>query len=154
GLAQANDGNLYGATIIGGAYGYGTIFKVTPLGSLTSLVSLNGNNGAYPSCVLVQGVDGNLYGTTESGGTNCGFGTVFKMALSGVHTLLYSFSGGTDGGVPVAGLVEGPDGTFYGTTLQGGSSGGGTVFQISATGVLKTLYSFNGGSDGANPWGG
>jgi uncharacterized repeat protein (TIGR03803 family) len=154
GLLQAADGNFYGTALEGGPFGFGTIFKVTAAGALTPLVFFNGANGAYPSCVLVQGADGSLYGTTENGGTN-GIGTVFKMAPSGAFTSLYSFTGTNDGAVPIPGLVQGSDGNFYGTTLQGGEKGGfGTVFQITPSGVLTTLYSFSGADDGANPWGG
>src|SRR6185436_11465004 len=115
----------------------------------------NGANGAYPSCALVQGADGSIYGTTENGGTNGGAGTVFKITPSGAFTSLYSFTGGDDGAVPIPGLVQGSDGNFYGTTIQGGNRGGfGTVFQITPSGGLTTLHSFDGGDNGANPWGG
>src|SRR5207248_8915605 len=100
GLVQATDGNFYGTALEGGAYGYGTIFRITSGGALTTLVSLNGTEGAFPSCALVQGADGNLYGTTENGGTNGFAGTVFKMTLAGAFTSLYSFSGQTDGSSP------------------------------------------------------
>ena len=100
----------------------------------------------------MQGSDGNFYGTTSNGGTNGGFGTVFKISATGALTTLYSFTGGKDGGDPRAGLVQGSDGNFYGTTVNGGTNGDfGTVFKISATGALTTLYSFTGGKDGANP---
>src|SRR5207249_7576072 len=86
---------------------------------------------------------GNFYGTTYSGGTNGSQGTVFKISATGALTTLYSFTGGNDGGDPQAGLVQGSDGNFYGTTSGAGSNGGqDTVFRISATGALTTLYSF------------
>jgi uncharacterized repeat protein (TIGR03803 family) len=154
GMVQGSDGNFYGTALEGGAYGYGTIFRMTTGGALTTLVAFNYTDGGYPSPVLVQGSDGNFYGTTENGGTNGGAGTVFKMTPSGTLTRLYSFSGGSDGAVPVAGLVQGVDGNFYGTTYQGGAYGFGTVFEITSSGALTTLYSFTGGSDGENPWGG
>jgi len=155
GLVQASDGNFYGTTLQGGAYGYGTVFRMTGGGILTTLVSFNNTDGAFPSCALVQGADGSLYGTTENGGTNGGAGTVFKMTLSGAFTSLYSFTGGNDGGVPVPGVVQATDGNFYGNTLQGGRNGGfGTVFQITPSGTLTTLYSFAGAGDGDTPWGG
>ncbi len=154
-LVQGTDSNFYGAGYEGGAYGYGTIFRAASSGAVTTLVSLNGANGAFPSCTLVQGTDGNFYGTTENGGTNGGAGTVFKMTPSGAFTSLYSFSGANDGAVPIFGLVQSADGNFYGRTLQGGKNGGfGTIFQITPSGALTTLYSFAGGSDGAYPWGG
>ena len=107
-------------------------------------------NGATPYAGLVQGSDGYFYGTTSGGGTN-NTGTVFKINPSEALTSLYSFTGGTDGANPQAGLVQGSDGNLYGTTVNGGTNNAGTVFKISATGVLTTLYSFSGGSDGGNP---
>jgi uncharacterized repeat protein (TIGR03803 family) len=153
-FAQGKDGNFYGTTLQGGAYGYGTIFKMTTGGTITTLASLNGANGAYPSSTLVQGTDGNFYGTAESGGTTGGAGTVFRISPAGLFTSLYAFSGGADGATPIPGLVEGADGSLFGTTLQGGSYGFGTIFQITKAGGFTSLYSFAGGNDGANPWGG
>ena len=86
----------------------------------------------------------------QTGGTN-GAGTVFKIAPSGILTTVYSFTGGNDGAYPEAGLVQGSDGNFYGTTTSGGTNNAGTVFKISPNGALTTLYSFTGGNDGANP---
>jgi uncharacterized repeat protein (TIGR03803 family) len=154
GMVQGSDGNLYGTTLEGGVYGYGTIFRATTAPfSLTTLVSFNYADGGYPSPVLVQGSDGNFYGTTENGGAT-GWGTVFKMTPSGTFTVLYSFSGGNDGGSPVPGLVQATDGNFYGTTYEEGTNGYGTVFEITPSGALTTLYSFTGGNDGSYPWGG
>ena len=152
GLVQGTDGNFYGTANEGGAYGDGTVFRITTGGALTTLVSFNGTDGAFPSPVLIQGTDGNFYGTAEEGGTN-GVGTIFKMTPSGTLTVLYSFTGSTDGEIPIPGLVQGVDGNFYGTTYEGGAHSVGTVFQLSPSGTLKTLYSFTGGSDGAMPWG-
>ncbi len=100
---------------------------------------------------LVQGSDGSLYGTTYDGGVN-GAGTVFKITLTGSLTTLYNFTDGADGGFPIAGLVQGTDGNFYGTTYSGGTDSAGTVFQITPTGSLTTLYSFTGGADGVSPY--
>jgi len=163
GLAQGTDGNFYGTTYMGGAGAYGecigvfgdgtcgTVFKLTPTGALTTLYSFcsqwNCADGEQPYGGLVQGTDGNLYGTTQYGGTGDGGGTVFKITPSGTLTTLYSFSGGTDGGEPVAALVQGSDGNFYGTT------NGGTVFAITSAGELTTLHNFD-GSDGSQPWAG
>ena len=83
-----------------------------------------------PVAGLVQGSDGNFYGTTQSGGTNGGEGTVFKISPNGALTTLYSFTGGNDGASPQAGLVQGSDGNFYGTTVNGGQGGAGTVFRL------------------------
>ena len=132
GLVQGSDGNFYGTTSTGGTNGaYGTIFKITTNGVLTSLYSFTGGDGAYPAAGLVLGSDGNIYGTTSGGGTNGGYGTVFKITSNGVLTRLYSFTGLNDGRQPEAGLVQGSDGNFYGTTYQGGIGGNGVVFRIS-----------------------
>jgi uncharacterized repeat protein (TIGR03803 family) len=154
GLAQGSDGNFYGTAYEGGVYGYGTVFRMTTNGLVTTLVSFDGTDGSNPSSVLVQGGDGNFYGTTEYGGENGGAGTVFKMTPTGQLTVLYAFSGGSDGSIPNAGLVQGVDGSFYGTTYEGGASGEGTVFKIESSGALTTLHSFTGGSDGGTLWGG
>jgi len=161
GLVQGRDGNFYGTTSNGGTNGdAGTVFKIGTAGALTSLHSFTGgNDGGNPTAGLVQGSDGSFYGTTQNGGTNGDAGTVFKISTAGALTSLYSFTGGNDGGNPTAGLVQGSDGSFYGTTQNGGTNGNaGTVFKISADGALTTLYSFgtildtNGNAlDGANP---
>jgi uncharacterized repeat protein (TIGR03803 family) len=144
GLVLAN-GNFYGTTSSGGAHDYGTVFKITPTGTLTTLHSFASTDGANPEARLFQGTDGNFYGTTHSGGAHGG-GTVFKITASGRLTLLYSFcptTGCADGVYPWAGLVQGTDGNFYGTTLGGGTNGNyGTIFKINSTGTLTTLHSF------------
>ncbi len=162
GLVQGNDGNFYGTTQYGGANGYGIVFRITPSGTETTLYSFGGppSDGARPADGLTQGSDGNFYGTTGFGGssTNCygseGCGTVFRISPSGAYTNLYSFVGSpTDGGSPSAGLVQGGDGNFYGTTLFGGANGEGTVFRISPSGSYTSLYSFVGSPiDGGYPY--
>jgi uncharacterized repeat protein (TIGR03803 family) len=173
GLVQGTDGNFYGTTFYGGTSNSGTVFKITPSGTLTTLYSFTGTDGALPEAGLVQGGDGNFYGTTSAGGNfaHCpgatGCGTVFQITPSGSLKTLYSFcsqTGCPDGHVPTAALVQGSDGNFYGTTEMGGQNGTcpkggacGTVFQITPTGTLTTLYSFcsQGGiscTDGANPY--
>jgi uncharacterized repeat protein (TIGR03803 family) len=162
GLVQGNDGFLYGTTKSGGAYGNGAIFKIGLTLSVTSgestiysfcAVSSSGHcaDGSIPEGVLVQGSDGNFYGVTSEGGANLisenGAGTVFKVTSAGALTTLYSFcaQGGsncTDGQSPNSGLVEGANGSFYGVTNAGGSSGGGTAFAITSAGSLTTLYNF------------
>jgi uncharacterized repeat protein (TIGR03803 family) len=150
-LAQGSDGNFYGTASRGGTTGYGTVFKISATGALTSLYSFTGgNDGAYPEAGLVQGSDGNFYSTTSSGGMNGGSGTVFEISTNGALTSLYSFTGGNDGALP-NGLAQGTDGYFYGTTYYGGTNDAGTVFKISATGALTSLYSFTGGNDGSRP---
>jgi len=152
GLVQGSDGNLYGTTMGGGGEaGAGTVFKITANGVLTTLHSFTGgNDGASPSGSLAAGRDGNFYGTTSSAGLNGG-GTVFEISPSGSYTIIYSFTGGNDGYSPGGGLVQGDDGSFYGTTDGGGTHGYGTVFQFSTNTVLTTLYAFFGGTDGGSP---
>ncbi len=156
GLAQGSDGNFYGTTSGSGSgpSANGTVFRISPGGSLTNLHVFGGSDGANPYGGLVQGSDGNFYGTDYDGGAH-GEGTVFRMSPSGSYTSLYSFGNSpTDGQSPVAGLVQGSDGDFYGTDYDGGMNGYGTVFQISPSGVLTTLWTFANGVDGANPYGG
>ena len=157
GLILGSDGNFYGTTVYGGSSanctsGCGTIFEFSPSsGTETVLYSFTGSNGANPQGGLVQGGDGNLYGTTVYGGTseNCasGCGTVFGFSpMTDTVTVLYSFTGGSDG-------------TFYGTTNGGGgttcSYGCGTIFEFSPmTDTVTVLYSFAGvTSDGSQPFG-
>jgi len=142
GLVEGSDGNLYGTTTLGGTNDFGTVFKISTDGVLTSLYSFTGgNDGAEPEAGLVQGADGYLYGTTGFGGTNDS-GTIFQISTDGALTSWYSFSGGNDGGQPSAGVVQGSDGFFYGTTEDGGANDDGTVFQIMGNGALTTIYSF------------
>ena len=152
-LVQGNDGIFYGTTEYGGTNNDGTVFQVTPAGVLTTLVSFTGANGSYPSAGLVQGTNGSFYGTAEYGGNlslnaGYGFGTVFQMTTNGtLKTLVFNLANGYN---PSAGLVQGSDGNFYGTTAGGGTGGGGTVFKMTAAGVLTPLVSFH-GPDGNSP---
>jgi uncharacterized repeat protein (TIGR03803 family) len=154
GLVQATNGNLYGTTSSGGANNDGTVFQITPSGTLTTLHSFDGTDGATPEAALVQATNGNLYGITFHGGANpqFGAGTVFKITPSGTLTTLHSFcseSGCTDGVFPEAALVQATDANLYGTT-SGIEIGNGTVFKITPSGMLTTLYSFD-GTDGSEP---
>ena len=151
-LVQGTDGNYYGTTIYGGANNDGTVFKMTPGGTLTTLHSFAGypTDGAEPYAGLVQSAGGDFYGTTSLGGGN-NYGTVFEMTPSGKLTTLLSFDS-TDGTYPYSALVQ-ANGSFYGTTFYGGAHGYGTVFKISAAGVLSTLHSFD-VTDGESPWAG
>jgi uncharacterized repeat protein (TIGR03803 family) len=148
GVVQATDGNFYGTTLYGGANSDGTVFKMTPSGTLTTLHSFCSQSGCadgyWPYAGLLQATDGNFYGTAHLGGVYGG-GTVFKITPDGTLTVLYSFcsqSGCTDGKEPFAGLIQATDGNFYGTTQLGGAQGDGTVFEITPSGTLTTLYSF------------
>jgi uncharacterized repeat protein (TIGR03803 family) len=151
GLVQSSDGNIYGTTASGGASGRGTVFKITPSGTETLLYSFPAGS-SDPYCGLVQGSDGNFYGTTGAGGASDD-GTVFKITPSGTETGLYAFATtGTNGQTPYAGLIQGTDGNFYGTTYFGGANGFGTVFKVTPSGIETVLYSFAGGSDGEHPY--
>src|SRR5258708_9739300 len=151
-LVQGTDGNLYGTTSAGGAHKQGTVFKISPAGTLTTLYSFcaktNCTDGSAPYAGLLLGRDGNLYGTTESGGTNKS-GTVFKITPRGTLTTLHSFNT-SDGANPYATLIQATDGNFYGATQSGGANLLGTVFKITQSGTRTTLHNFN-GSDGSSP---
>ena len=117
---------------------------------LTTLYSFTGGDGANPSAGLMADPAGNLYGTTADGGAS-GQGTVFQLDPSGNPTVLYSFTGGSDGAYPEAGVIADMAGNLYGTTYGGGAGGQGTVFQLTPSGTLTVLYSFTGGADGGRP---
>jgi uncharacterized repeat protein (TIGR03803 family) len=136
-LLQARNGDFYGTTSEGGAFGYGTVFKITPTGTLTILHSFDGSDGLAPLAGLIQATDGNFYGTTLYNGGSSGNGTVVKITPQGTLTTLHSFDG-TDGSQPIGGLVQATNGDFYGTTDIGGTSdncsatpGCGTVYSLS-----------------------
>ncbi|MGA9966289.1 MAG: choice-of-anchor tandem repeat GloVer-containing protein [Terriglobales bacterium] len=151
GLIQANNGDLYGTTSSGGTVGLGTVFKITPGGTLTTLNSFGGTDTGSPYAGLVQAANGDFYGTTYGGGAN-NDGTVFKITPGGTLTTLHSFNV-NDGQYPLCGLIQATDGNLYGTTTQGGANGYGTVFEITSGGKLTTLHDFD-STDGANPHGG
>jgi len=190
-LAQGRDGNLYGTLPVGGVSNKGTVFKITPSGTMTTLHNFAGTDGSQPYSGLTLGTDGNFYGTTNTGGAH-NVGTIFKITPAGALTTLHDFTG-SDGANPfgppvqgsgstfygvtysgtaysissagifkllsssipgssVAPLLFAGDGNFYGTTWQGGAHGVGTVFRMSATGTVKTLYDFD-GTHGIAPYG-
>lgn len=156
-VAVDSAGNVYGTTAHGGAFDQGVVYKIDASGTQTILHSFtDGADGGYPYGGVILGEDGNLYGTTEGGGsgslTGIQEGVVFKMSVSGDETVLYSFTGLADGGVPVTGLVRDTSGNLYGATYTGGL-GDGVVFKVTPGGEETALYSFNGEADGANPSG-
>jgi uncharacterized repeat protein (TIGR03803 family) len=167
GLVQDLDGSLYGTTEFGGVtaqginQGWGTVFKISPQGVLTTLYRFCTQvlclDGGYPN-ELVRSNDGSLYGTSWTGGTHK-VGTVFKITVNGTFTNLYSFcsqNGCADGSDPSAPLIQARDGNLYGTTVVGGNKGAGTAFKITPTGVLTTVYEFcsqTDCTDGSNPYG-
>lgn len=171
GVIEGSDGNIYGTTASGGAVnaagftGYGTIYKMTPAGVLTTIYTFSGGDGdgASPYAGLVEGSDGLLYGTgnnDEVGDTSYEVGNIFKISKTGDFTNLYHFEGGNDGGNPDGGLVEGPDGSFYGSTHNYGlfaddddDTGQGVLYKVSPTGEFTTLYEFTGHADSGRPEG-
>jgi uncharacterized repeat protein (TIGR03803 family) len=161
-LAEGSDGNIYGTTSSGGANGDGTVFQFNiTSNTLTTLYSfcssVNCTDGKEPMGALVPATDGNLYGTTLSGGAH-NRGTVFKITLGGALNVVYSFCSKTsdrictDGSSPQAGIIQANDGSFYGTTSLGGTAstactqaqknGCGTIFKLTSSGALTTLYNF------------
>lgn len=211
-LVQTADGSFFGETLGGGAFGSGTLFKIAPDGSFTTVYTFSGPDGAEPSGGLIVGPDGNLYGVTASGGNYFGssgwgtgtifqfdpatgvlttlykfpvdgasnpwtaltlgadgsfygttlgynsgpnnFGTVFRWNATVGFTTLHVFTGTDDGSTPRGALLQGVDGSFYGTTYFEGSLGYGTVFKITALGTFETLHAFSGEEDGAYPFAG
>lgn len=151
-VIQGTDGNFYGTTAFGGAHTGGTVFKVTPDGTLTTFYSFCALtkclDGTYPYAGLVLASNGNFYGTTTQGGTN-NYGTVFELTPAGKLTTLHSFCvevNCSDGWYPITGLVQATNGNLYGTTQRGGGKGGGegdgTIFEITPAGKLTTLHTF------------
>lgn len=173
GLIQGIDGNFYGTNYGGGLYGWGTVFKITPEGALTTLYNFcsqtNCTDGALPFGSLIEGTDGNFYGSTTYGGANVNSascmaesgscGTVFKIAQNGTLTTVYDFcsqTNCTDGAGPEFALVQATDGNFYGSTSGGGTStcsnfgspGCGTVYKLTPGGALTSLQGFDSQSQG------
>jgi uncharacterized repeat protein (TIGR03803 family) len=149
------EGNLYGVTDSGGAFGSGTLFKLSKSGKVTLLHSFAGGttDGSLPFGGPVTDKDGNLYGTADDGGSS-NSGIVWKISKKGKETVLHNFAGGSsDGANPIAGVILDAKGNLYGQTSGGGTSGDGTVYKLNTKGTLTLLHSFD-GSDGKEPWGG
>jgi uncharacterized protein (TIGR03437 family) len=149
-LINGSDGNFYGMTNTGGGDGGGTVFKITPQGTLTTLYTFSQlQTGAGLVGTLVQGSDGNFYGTNATGGIY-NTGAVFKLTPAGTLSILYDFGAASLDPGPPGSLIQGTDGNFYGTTNPGDSVSG-TIYRITPTGNLSILYSFLGQGNGANP---
>ena len=154
GLVQGTNGNFYGTTFEGGTNGEGTVFEITPAGTLTTLYNFCSQpkcyDGAGPSG-LILATNGNLYGITSSMEV-INLGTIFEITPEGTFTTIYHFCPqfGCDDGMYPSSLLQASDGNFYGTTSHGGVYGLGTVFEVTAKGELTTLHSFN---DGTYPTG-
>jgi uncharacterized repeat protein (TIGR03803 family) len=162
GLLLDSAGNLYGTTSYGGLAAQGVVFKLNASGDETVLYRFSGGtDGSQPQCTLISDSAGNLYGTTTYGGSAPGsdkggaggYGVVFKLDPSGQETVLYTFTGGADGGNPLAGLVRDSVGNLYGTASIGGSFGEGVVYKVDTSGHEAVLYNFTGGWDGGLPVG-
>jgi uncharacterized repeat protein (TIGR03803 family) len=155
-LVQGTDGNLYGTTELAGNQNAGTVFRVTPDGTLTSIYTFCSQprcaDGSSPYAGLLLGTDGNFYGGTSQAGPNSA-GTIFRITSGGVLTTLYSFCsqpGCADGNGSYAGLIQGTDGNFYGSAGAYLSPNQGTVFKLTPAGKLTTLHTFT-GADGILP---
>jgi uncharacterized repeat protein (TIGR03803 family) len=154
GLIDVN-GTLYGTTYQGGTSGSGTVFKVSTSGAEHVVYSFKGgSDGQYPYGRLIA-IGSELYGTTSTGGAEYGWGTVFRVSVSGKEEVLYRFEannkGTHDGAHPFGGLLD-YNGVLYGTTHEGGTKGAGTVFRMTTGGTEHVVYSFKGGSDGQFPY--
>jgi uncharacterized repeat protein (TIGR03803 family) len=161
-LVRDAAGNIYGTTGEGGSgkcgdFGCGTAFKMSKAGKLIWTHSFNSANGETPYAGLLRDTAGNLYGTTDEGGDrSCtppyGCGTLFKLNTTGKETVIHKFSGSPDGNTTEALLVKDSVGNLYGTTLWGGTSGIGTVFEVDAAGKEMILHNFTGSPDGEFPY--
>jgi uncharacterized repeat protein (TIGR03803 family) len=141
-VIRDSTGNLYGTAETGGASGAGVVFKIDPTGNETVLYNFTGGaDGGFPLAGLVRDSARNLYGTTNGGGASSA-GVVFKIDPTGNETVLYSFTGGADGGFPLGGLICDLAGNLYGTTNGGGASGAGVVFKVDRAGNETVLTAF------------
>jgi uncharacterized repeat protein (TIGR03803 family) len=155
GLIHGSDGYLYGTTDFGGNRGCGTVFKISLSGNFKSIYSFaGGSDGCKPARSLIRDAAGNIYGTTEAGGPS-NYGTVFKIDSTGHESVLYAFTGNSDGAYPDNDLIRDKSGNLYGTTISGGDGGCGTLFKINTKGKESVVYPFAGdGAHACNPAGG
>ncbi|HLY20746.1 MAG TPA: choice-of-anchor tandem repeat GloVer-containing protein, partial [Bryobacteraceae bacterium] len=152
-LIRDAQGTLYGATESGGRYGNGAIYRVSPAGAIQTLHSFTGGaDGSEPFAGVISDASGNLYGTTFLGGS-LGKGVVFKLDPTGLETVLWSFTGGSDGGNPNSSLVLDTAGNLYGTTVYGGAENLGVVFKVDTSGNETVLHTFTSGKGGCDPSG-
>lgn len=147
-LIAGSDGNFYGTTFAGGANNMGTVYKLTPAGTVTALHSFDGYHGSV-AYSLIQASDGNLYGTCSEGvgytGPS-GFGIIYKLTLAGDYTVIHTFDG-NNGSAPVATVIEGSDGNLYGVTR--GGTGGGVIYRLAKDGSnFAVLHRFKAGEAG------
>jgi uncharacterized repeat protein (TIGR03803 family) len=151
GVTMDASGDLYGTTSLGGAAAQGVIYEINVAGQETVLHSFTGaQDGSYPSSGVVLDTADNLYGTTFDGGSGAN-GVVYMLSASGQQTILYNFTGGTDGANPT-GVIRNSAGDLFGSAESGGK-GSGIVYKLSPSGVQTVLHSFGGGSDGELPQG-
>jgi uncharacterized repeat protein (TIGR03803 family) len=151
---QDSRGNLYGGTQGAGEYQQGNIFELKPDGTETILHQFTGgSDGGSPGHYLLLDATGNVYGVTSEGGGTCGCGTVFKITSDGTYTVLYTFAGEADGGIPAFDLVSDNSGNLYGTTTGYGKYGYGVVFRLDPNGNETVLHAFKESPDGAIPAG-
>jgi len=138
-------GNLYGVTYGGGAYGYGVLYELSKKGTLTVLHSFTGgtSDGCHPYGSVAQDNGGNLYGTTYQCGSN-NYGTIWKVSKKGKETILHNFAGGaSDGCNPYAGVARDSKGNLYGVTYGCGAKDDGVLYELSASGKLTLLWTFD-----------
>jgi uncharacterized repeat protein (TIGR03803 family) len=158
GVIRDSARNLYGTTYYGGSAGLGALYQLDPQGQETVLYSFPGGpNGSGPYAGVIRDSAGNIYGTTAGGGGAIGeegYGVVFELTAAGQYDVLYTFTGGTDGGASLVGLVRDLAGNLYGANSHGGTQscnlgiGCGVVYKLDPSGQLTVLHSFTGGADG------
>jgi len=153
GVARDPAGNLYGTTSYGGSGSVGVVYKLDTDGHETVLHNFSALGGPTGAGVVLDSA-GNLYGTIlhgSNGNTSQYYGQVYKLDPTGFETVLYNFTGGTDGAFPNSGVILDSDGNLYGTALSGGTAGWGVVYRVDKSGQEKVLYNFQNETDGANP---